>query len=155
MLRHFSTLHCVFRTLHNTCQKVNRQAAYSLQQRRTSNKATGYASQHIWCMSQARINWEGCVRKGSALTLLDERQEGHLACKKLSGGMLAWLSGMRCNLHMAQQMPLPLTISSSSKSRLVLPFWYLLTSVVPDKFQKSSKMIVCVCVCVCKEGHPA
>jgi len=47
-------------------------------------------------------------------------------------------------LHMAQQMPLPPTISCSSKSRLVvpswfLPFWYLLTRVVPDKFQKSSK----------------
>ena len=34
----------------------------------------------------------------SALTLLAERQEGHPACKKLSGGMLAWLSGMRCRL---------------------------------------------------------
>jgi len=28
----------------------------------------------------------------SALTLLAGRQEGHLACKKLSGGVLAWLS---------------------------------------------------------------
>jgi len=39
----------------------------------------------------------------------------------------------------------------SSKSRLVLtflvlPFWYLLTRVVPDKFQKSSKTVVCVYV---------
>ena len=47
-------------------------------------------------------------------------------------------------------MPVPLTISCSSKSRLVLPswflpFWYLLTWVVPDKFQKSSKMIACIC----------
>jgi len=46
-------------------------------------------------------------------------------------------------LHIAQQMPLPLTISCSRKSRLVLPFlvlpfWYLLTRVVLDKFQKSS-----------------
>jgi len=31
----------------------------------------------------------------SALTLLVGRQEGHLACKKLSGGMLAWLSWIR------------------------------------------------------------
>ena len=48
-------------------------------------------------------------------------------------------------------MPLPLTISCSSKSRLVLtflvlPFCYLLTQVVPDIFQKSSKTVVCVCV---------
>jgi len=28
----------------------------------------------------------------SALTLLVGRHEGHPACKKLSGGMLAWLS---------------------------------------------------------------
>jgi len=28
----------------------------------------------------------------SALTLFVGRQEGHLACKKLSGGVLAWLS---------------------------------------------------------------
>ena len=26
------------------------------------NQATGYASQHIWCLT--RINWEGCGRKG-------------------------------------------------------------------------------------------
>ena len=34
----------------------------------------------------------------SALKLLVGRQEGHPACKKLSGGILAWLSGMRCRL---------------------------------------------------------
>jgi len=28
------------------------------------DQATEYASQHNWCLSQARINWEGCVRKG-------------------------------------------------------------------------------------------
>jgi len=34
----------------------------------------------------------------SALTLLVGWQEGHLAFEKLSGGMLAWLSVMRCRL---------------------------------------------------------
>jgi len=34
----------------------------------------------------------------SALTSLVGRQEGHPACKKLSGRMLAWLSGMRRRL---------------------------------------------------------
>jgi len=33
-----------------------------------------------------------CLVAFSALTLLVGRQEGHLACKKLSGGVLAWLS---------------------------------------------------------------
>jgi len=35
----------------------------------------------------------------SALTLLVGRQEGHPACKKMSGGVLAWyLSEARCRL---------------------------------------------------------
>jgi len=95
-----------------------------------------------------------CMVAFSALTLLVGRQEGHPACKKLSGGILAWLSAWGADLHIAQQMPLPLTISCSSKSRLVLtflvlPFWYLLTRVDPDIFQTSSKTVVCVCVYVC------
>ena len=65
--------------------------------------------------------------------------------------MLAWLSAWGADLHIAQQMPPPLTISCSNKSRLVLTFlvlrfWYLLTRVDPDIFQTSSKMVVCVCV---------
>ena len=80
----------------------------------------------------------------SALTLLVGRQEGHPACKKLSGGVLAWLSvwsavqtciwpsGFHCHsLSLA-----------SVKSTLVLPFWYRLTRVVPDKGPLSG----CVCV---------
>jgi len=37
------------------------------------------------------------------------------------------------DLHMAQLMPLPLTVSCFSKIRLVLPSWYRLTRVVPEK----------------------
>ena len=49
------------------------------------------------------------------------RQEEHPACKKLSGGCWhGYLSGARCRL-------------ASVKSRLVLPFWYLLTWVVLEK----------------------
>jgi len=38
--------------------------------------------------------FSGCCQfqSFSALTLLVGRQEGHPACKKLSGGVLAWLS---------------------------------------------------------------
>jgi len=28
------------------------------------NQVTAYVIEHIWCLSQARINWEGCSRKG-------------------------------------------------------------------------------------------
>jgi len=37
------------------------------------------------------------------------------------------------DLHMAQLMPQPLTVSYFSKIQTVLPFWYRLTGVVPDK----------------------
>jgi len=41
-------------------------------------------------------------------------------------GMVMCL-GQSADLHMAQLMPLPLTISCSSKSRLVLPPWFYLS----------------------------
>jgi len=47
-------------------------------------------------------------------------------------GMVMCL-GQGADLYIAQLMPLPLTVSCSSKSRLVLPFWYWLTQVSPDE----------------------
>ena len=71
----------------------------------------------------------------SALTLLVGRQERHPAYKKLSGGVLAWLSDWSevqtciwpsgCHCHSLSL--------ASVKSRLVLPFWYRLARVVLDK----------------------
>ena len=60
----------------------------------------------------------------SALTLLVGRQEGHPACKKLSGGVLAWLSVWRevQTCIWAQLMPLPLTVSSFSKIQIGFTF---------------------------------
>ena len=50
-----------------------------------------------------------------------------------------WPSGCHCHsLSLA-----------SAKSRLVLPFWYRLTRVVPDKGPLNGCVCVCVCVCVC------
>jgi len=48
------------------------------------------------------------------------------------------------DLHMAQQIPLPLTVSCFSKIQIgFLPFWYQLIRVVPDKELLNG----CVCVC--------
>ena len=76
--------------------------------------------------------------------LLVGRQEGHPACEKLSCGVLAWLSVWSevqtcirpswCHCHSLSL--------ASAKSRLVLPFWYRLTWVVPDK----GPLNRCVCV---------
>jgi len=55
----------------------------------------------------------------SALTLLVGWQEGHLAYKN-SGGVLAWLSWLEqgADLHMAQLMPLQLTVCCFSKIQI-------------------------------------
>jgi len=60
----------------------------------------------------------------SALTLLVGRQEGHPACKNRVVGVLAWLSCLErgADLHMAQLMPLPLTVSCSSKIQIGFTF---------------------------------
>jgi len=70
----------------------------------------------------------------SALLLLGW-QEGHPACQILSGGVLAWLSVwsevqtcIRPSWFHCHSLSL-----ASVKSRLVLPFWYWLTWVVPEK----------------------
>ena len=82
----------------------------------------------------------------NALMLLVGQQEGHPACKKLSGRMLAWLAVWSevqtfirpswCHCHSLSP--------ASLKSRLVLPFWYRLTWVVPEK----GPLNRCVCVSV-------
>jgi len=60
------------------------------------------------------------------LTLLVGRQEGHPACKKLSGGVLAWFClELGADLHMAQLMPLPLTVSCFNKIQIGFTFLVL------------------------------
>ena len=60
----------------------------------------------------------------SALTLLVGRQEGHPACKKTEwwgAGVVICLE-LGADLHMAQLMPLPLTVSCFSKIQIGFTF---------------------------------
>jgi len=60
----------------------------------------------------------------SALTLLVGRQEGHPACKKTEwwgAGVIICLK-RGADLHMAQLMPLPLTVSCLSKIQIGFTF---------------------------------
>jgi len=80
------------------------------------------------------------------LTLLVGRQEGHPACKKLSGGVLAWLSvwSKVPFLHMSQPMPLPLTVSCFSK--IQIGFTFLVPAHPGSPGQRAIKW-------VCTVGH--
>jgi len=74
----------------------------------------------------------------SALTLLVGRQEGHPACKKLSGGVLACLS-----VWSKVQISLPLTVSCFSK--IQIGFTFLVPAHPGSPGQRAVKR-VCVCV---------
>jgi len=90
----------------------------------------------IQCLQSFCHHWFDAVRWAA---------EGHPACKKLSGGVLAWLSvwsEVQICIWPSWCHYRSLSLASV-KSRLVLPFWYRLTRVVPEK-----KAIKWVCVCV-------
>jgi len=83
----------------------------------------------------------------SALTLLVGRQDGHPACKKTEwwgAGVVICLE-RGADLHTAQLMPLPLTVSCFSKIKIGFTF------LVPARLGSPGKRAVkrvCVCVCV-------
>ena len=65
-------------------------------------------------------------------------------------GCLGW----DADLHVAQQMPLPLTISCSSKSRLVLTFLVYLSGTCSPGWSRtySRRAVKWFCVCVVRKG---
>jgi len=100
----------------------------------------------VWSFIYFECFFLVCPCTFSALMLFVGRQEGHPARKKTSSGVLAWLSVWSerqtciwpswCHCHSLSL--------ASVKSRLVLPFWYRFTWVIPEK----GPLNVCVCVCL-------
>jgi len=90
--------------------------------------STNIFIQHLLYSIINKYNWVTFHSAFSALALLVGWQEGHPVCKKLSVGVLAWLSVWSklqtcicpswCHFHSLSL--------ASAKSRLVLPFWYRL-----------------------------
>jgi len=83
----------------------------------------------------------------SALMLLVGRQEGHPACKKTErwGAVVVICLEQGADLHMAQRISLPLTVSCFSKIQVGFTFLVLAHPGSPG--QRAVKR-VCVCVCV-------
>jgi len=76
------------------------------------------------------------------LTLSVGRQEGHLACKKLGAGVVICLE-RGADLHMAQRMQLPLTVSCFGKFQIGFTF---LVPYYPGSPGQRAVKRVCVCV---------
>jgi len=76
-----------------------------------------------------------CVRAFTSLTLLVGWHGGHTAWKTewwCAGEVICLERG--ADLHMAQLMPLLLTVSCFSRVQIGLPFWYRRNPVVPEKW---------------------
>ena len=89
---------------------------------------------------------EICVIAFSALMLLVGWQEGHLACKKTEwwgAADVVICLDRGADLHMAQLMPLPLTVSCFSKIKIGFTFLVLAHPGSPG--QRAVKRL-CVCV---------
>ena len=83
----------------------------------------------------------------SALTLSVGRQEGHPACKKTEqwgAGMVICLE-QGADLHMAQLMPLPLTVSCFSK--IQIGFTFLVPAHPGSPGQRAVKRVCAKRVC--------
>jgi len=85
-----------------------------------------------------------CEFAFSTLTLLVGRQEGHPACKNrvVGAGVVVCLE-QGADLHMAQLMPLPLTVSCFSKIKI--GFTFMVPAHLGSPGQRAVKR-VCVCV---------
>jgi len=97
----------------------------------------GYASEHIWCLSQARIKWEGCGRRESGVKMGGD-----------GGGSLVSLDGVAPSrmVGVSASVNIPLhhkvqKISSSTGS----PGW---------SRKKGRKTVACVCVFLLEKGSP-
>ena len=88
----------------------------------------------------------------SALTLLVGRQEGHPACKKHSGGAAGVVVCLEqdADLHMAQLMPLPLTVSCFNKIQIGFTF---LVPAHPGSPGKRAVKRGCVCYYASLRGN--
>jgi len=79
--------------------------------------------------------------KPSAFWLSDRKGIQPVKTEWWGAGVVVCLE-LGADLHMAQLMPLPLTVSCFSKIQIGLPFWYQPTWVVPKKGPLNG----CMCV---------
>jgi len=89
-----------------------------------------------WLLFSVTVFFSLLVCAFSALMLLVGRQEGHLACKKTEWGCWHGCLERRADLHMAQLMPLPITVSCFSEIQIGFTF------LVPAHLGSSGQMAV-------------
>ena len=120
------------------------QTSSVLSHKPTTEVSRGLCLQPLVSLVHLRTKFRSCFYLRLMINLLAFSaltQEGHPACKKLSGGVLE----RSADLHMAQLMPFPLTVSCFSK--IQIGFTFLVPPHPGSPGQRAVKR-VCVCVCV-------
>jgi len=97
------------------------------------NQATGYATCRTWCLFQARINWEGCDRKGIWRTNGGDDGGRGTDCVASS-----WIVGASTSVIFPLHHP---RVGDCL-------FWYQLTRLVLYKGPLNGCVCVCMHVCV-------
>ena len=116
---------------------------YSIAERRVPELIVVLGSQPAGDVSHKPGGRLQCFITFSALTLLVGSQEGHPACKTEWWGVGMVICQERgADLHMAQLMPLPLTVSCFSK--IQIGFAFLVPAHLGSSGQRAAKR-VCVC----------
>ena len=138
------TLHTIHSFIHH-CHNTILRLYYAL-----NPTEEGHSYQQCWfdpCHEQKNDEFRGYSLLPSVLwrCWLGCRKGIRPVKKWLVGCWRGYLSGARCRLAYSPANATGHSLSLASvKSRLVLPFWYQLTGVVPDKGPLNG----CVCVCV-------
>jgi len=114
-----------------------------------SLKGRRHGNQFLLDLSSELISSD--IRYGiafSALTLLVGRQEGHPACIKAERWGAGMVIGLEqgADLHMAQLMPLPLTVSCFSK--IQIGFTILVPAHLGSPGQRAVKWVCSVWHCI-------
>ena len=130
---------------------VRRTRSFTWQRNRIMNWNIRHILEIVWRDYNTNVNryyyyYYAVFFAFSALTLLVGWQEGHPACKKLDwwGADVVICLKRGADLHMAQLMPLPLTVSCFSK--IQIGFTFLVLAHLGSPGQRAVKR-VCVCVC--------
>ena len=78
------------------------------------------------------------------------RQEGHAACKKLSGGVLVWLSGARCRLAYGPADATAAHCLLLQYSKIQIGYTFL---VLARPGSPGQRVVKRVCVCVFESAY--
>ena len=82
-------------------------------------QATVYASQHIWCLPEARINWEGAAERASGVKMGDDGGESMISPTGAAPSRIVGVSASLCTTKSRRTFLLAPAHSGSPRKRAI------------------------------------